>query len=92
MLESSHDHGLAMTSASQLRVSDHVLQEPVAPSAAEQIGCNDQHAGRRYTITLIGYEDADSRLAQAFSPDALGSFSRLSDGAHLRHLEQREEG
>jgi hypothetical protein len=63
----------------------------VAPSAAKQIRRNYEHTGRRYSITIIGYEDVDPRSRQGFLPDAFGTFSRLRDRAHLRNLKQRKE-
>jgi hypothetical protein len=87
MLECSHYHGLAMTSASQLRVRDHVLQEPVAPSTAKQIWRDDEHASRSDPIAIVGYKYMDTRVHQSFLPDAFGAFSRLRDRTYLRHLE-----
>jgi len=72
-------------------VSDDVLQEPVPPSAAKQIRCNDEHAGSSDSIAIVGYKYVHARVRQSFLPDALGAFSRLRDRAHLRHIEKREE-
>jgi hypothetical protein len=91
MFECSPYHGLAMTSASQLGVGDHVLQEPVASSVAKQIRCNDEHAGCSDPIAIVGYKYVDTRVRQRFLPDALGAFSRLCDATYLRYLKQREE-
>ena len=91
MSECSQHHRLAMTLASQLRVGDNILQEPVAPSAAKQIRGNDEHAGCRDPIAILGYEYVDARVRQSFLPDALGAFARLRDCADLRHIEKREK-
>src|SRR5262249_62150733 len=91
MFECSPYYGLAMTSASQLGVSDNVLQEPVAPSTAKQIWRNDEHAGRSDPIAIVGYKYMDTRVPQSFLPDACGAFSWLRDRTHLRHLEQGQE-
>jgi hypothetical protein len=72
-------------------VSDDVLQEPVPPSGAQQIGGNDQHAGRGDPIAIIGYKDVDARVRQSFLPDGLGALSRLRDRTHLRRIEKRKE-
>jgi hypothetical protein len=87
MLQCSQHHGLAMTPASQLRVSDNVLQEPVASSAAKQIRYNDEHAGCSDPIAIVGYKCVDTRVRQSFLPDALGAFSRLRNRTYLGHLE-----
>jgi hypothetical protein len=91
MFQCSQYHGLAMTSAAQLRVSDNVLQEPVASSASKQIWCNDEHAGCSDPIAIVGYKYVDARVRQGFLPDVLGAFSRLRDRTYLRHSEKREE-
>jgi hypothetical protein len=91
MFECSHDHGLAMASASQLRVSDHVLQKPMAPSAAKQIRCDDEHAGCCDPIAIVGYKNVDAGVRHSFMPDSFGMFSRLCDRAYLRRLEKGEE-
>jgi hypothetical protein len=62
MFQCSQYHGLAMTSASQLGVSDNVLQEPVPPSAAKQIRCNDQHAACSDPIAIVGHKYMDARV------------------------------
>jgi hypothetical protein len=85
-------HGLAVTSASQLGVSDNILQEPVTLSAAKQIRCNDKHAGGSDAIAIIGYKYADTGVRQSFLPDALGALWRLRNRTHLRRIEKREEG
>jgi hypothetical protein len=87
MFQCSQYHGLAMTPASQLRVSDNVLQEPVASSPAKQIRCNNQHAGCSDPIAIVGYKYVDARVRQSFLPDALGALSRLRDRTYLRHFE-----
>jgi len=83
IFQCSQHRGLAMTSASQLRVSDNVLQEPVASSAAKQIRCNDEHAGCSDPIAIVGYKYVDTRVRQSFLPDALGALSRLRDRTYL---------
>ena len=80
-----------MPSAAKLRVSDDVLQEPVPPSAAKQIRCNDEHAGCSNSIVIVGYKYTDARVRQGFLPNALGSFSRLRDRTYLRYIEKREQ-
>ncbi len=91
MLQCSLHHGLAMTSASQLRVSDNILQEPVAPSASKQIRYDDERTGCSDPIAIVGYKYVDARVRQSFLPDALGAFSRLRDRTYLRHTEKRDE-
>jgi hypothetical protein len=87
MFQCSQYHALAMTPASQLGVSDNVLQEPVTSSAAKQIRCNNEHAGCSDPIAIVGYKYVDTRVRQSFLPDALGALSRLRDRTHLRHFE-----
>jgi hypothetical protein len=91
MFECRHYHGLAMATTSEVRVCDHILQEPMAPSAAKQVRCHDEHTSRGYTIIFIRHEDAHSPLRQGLQPDALGSLSWLNNCTHLRRLEEGEE-
>ena len=63
----------------------------MAPSAAKQIWCNDEHAGRSDPITIAGYKYMDTRARQSFPPDAFGAFSRLRDRTYLRNIEKREQ-
>ena len=72
-------------------MSDNVLQEPMAPSAAKQIWCNDDHAGCRDPIAIVGYKYVNARVHQSFLPDAVSAFSRLRGRTYLRHLEKREK-
>jgi hypothetical protein len=91
MFQGSPNHSLAVTSAAQLRMSDDVLQEAVASSAAQQIRCNDEHAGCGDPIAIVGYEYVDARVRQRLLPDALGAFARQRGRTDLRHFEQGEE-
>jgi len=84
--------GLAVTLPSQLRVSNDVLQEPVPPSAAKQIRCNDEHAGCSNPSAIVGCKYVDAWVRQSFLSDAVGAFLRLCDRTYLRHIEKREEG
>jgi hypothetical protein len=83
MSQCSQHHSLAMTSASYLGVSDNVLQEPMVPSAAKQIRCNDEHAGCRDPIAIVGYKYVNARVRQSFLPDALSAFSRPRGRTYL---------
>ena len=89
MSQCGSNHSLAVTLPPQLRVGNDVLEEAVPSSSAKQVRCDNEHAGRSDTITIIGHEDADPRLRQGFLPDALGALLRLGDDAYLRHLKQR---
>jgi hypothetical protein len=80
-----------MTSASELRVSDNILQKPVASSAAKQIRCNDEHARCSDPIAILRYEYVDARVHQSLLPDALGAFSRLRNRTYVRHIEKRDQ-
>jgi len=77
------DNGFSVTPAVQLRMADDILQKGLASSAAKQVGCCDEHAGRGNPVAIIGHEDMDARLSQGFPPDAFSPFLRLSGSAHL---------
>jgi hypothetical protein len=72
-------------------MSDHVFQEPVAPSSAKQVRRNNEHAGRADPILIIGHEHVDARLCQRPPPNALGAVSRFGVRTDLRYLIQSKE-
>ena len=76
------NHSFAVTLPPQLRVGNDVLKEAVASSSAKQVRCDNEHAGRSDTITIIGHEDADPRLRQGFL--ARSRLIHLMQGARLR--------
>jgi hypothetical protein len=75
--------GFAVTSAAQLGMGDDILQEGMASSAAKQVRCCDEHAGRSNAVAVIGHEDIDAPLREGFLPDAFSPFLRLSGSAYL---------
>src|SRR5258708_17624374 len=88
ILQRSLNGSLAVTPASRRSVSDHVLQNAVAPSLTKKVRCSNEHAGRGDAITIIGYENMDAKLFQDFLPDTLGMVASLGHCAYLRHFKE----
>ncbi|MCJ2094138.1 hypothetical protein MKK67_16800 [Methylobacterium sp. J-072] len=61
-----------MPTPSKLGMCDHVFQKSVAPPAAQQIRCDDEGAGGREAVVIIGHGDGDTQLRHRLPPDALG--------------------
>ena len=91
VLERRLHHDLAVAAAAQLGVREDVLQDAVSPTATQEIGRRDQHAGGANTLAIVGDEDMQAGLDEGFLPEALGALARLGGGAHLRHGKQREQ-
>jgi hypothetical protein len=83
-----------MTPTSKFGMGDHVFEEPVPPSGAQEIRRSDQHAGCNDLSIHGGYEHRDAAVRQRFQPNLLGSLDRFRTGAYFRdsiELEQRSK-
>lgn len=81
--------GTTVSAPAQVGMSDDVLQEAMAPSAAQDVRCRYEHACCGDAVTFLGYKDVDTRLRQGLMPNALNAVARFSRAAHLRRGEQR---
>ena len=72
-----------MSASAQVGMGNDILQEPMASAAAQKVRRCDEHARCRDAVTLIGYEDMDTRLRQGLPPNALGAFWRFGGRTHL---------
>ena len=85
------NHGASMAQALKIGMGDDVLEKAVPPSAAQEIGRGDQHAGCGDLGIHGGHEDRNAVAGQHFEPDLLGPFDRLRAGAHFRDSKEIQQ-
>ncbi len=83
--ESGLNYSAAVPATAKVGMSNDVLQEAMASSAAQEVWCCDEHACRRDSVVLGGDKNMDIRLSQGLLPNACRTFAGLGDVAHLRH-------
>lgn len=88
-------NGLAVAFVAELRVCDDVLDDPVRPTSACEIGDDQDRAARNQPIVFIGAEVSATRIGQGFLPYSVEHLlfrSWIIIGVQVRiKIEQRVE-